>query len=50
MAEKVKAFTNAKFDGYRRALEASENMPKDEAVDATVISSWRWDADVKADS
>ena len=49
-AKKVKAFTNAKFDGYRKALEASETMPKDQVVDASVIGSWRWDAAVKADS
>ena len=41
-AKKVKAFTNAKSDGHRHALEAFEKMPKDEVVDATVISSWRW--------
>ena len=49
-AKKVKAFTNAKFDGYRRALEAYEKMPNDQVVDASVIGSWRWDAAVKADS
>ena len=46
-AKKFKAFTNAKFDGYRRALEASEKMPQDQVVDASVIGSWRWEPTAK---
>ena len=49
-AKKVEAFTNTKFDGYRKALEALEKVLKEQVVDAGVIGSWCWGAAVKADS
>ena len=49
-AKKVKAFTNAKLTGYRRALEFAEELPKGTPVDQEVLGAWQWGDAVMADS
>ena len=41
-AKKVEASTNAKLNGYRKALESVERLPRDHPVDASVFEEWRW--------
>ena len=48
--KKVKAYTNAKLVGFRKALEATEKLGKDSPVDASVLSAWNWAQAVEADS
>ena len=46
----MKAFTNAKLTGYRRALELAEELPKGTPVDQEVMGAWQWEDAVMADS
>ena len=36
-SKKVKAFTNAKLNSYRKALESVEKLPRDHPVDSSVF-------------
>ena len=49
-AKKIKAYTNAKLPGYRQALDLTEKLGKDKAVDAGVRTSWGWPEADKADA
>lgn len=49
-AKKVKAFTNAKLTGFRRALESVEQLPRDTPVDSSVLDGWNWSDSTVADS
>ena len=49
-AKKVKAYTNAKLPGYREALEATEKLGNDNPVDENVMTGWRWEDAVRANS
>ena len=48
--KKVKAYCNARLAGYRRALEATEKLTKDQVVDAALFTQWDWKDVVEADS
>ena len=49
-AKRVKAYTNARLPGYRKALEEVEKLGKDTPVDGHVLDSWDWRDVVAADS
>ena len=49
-AKKIKAYTNAKLPGYRKALECAEKQPKETPIDAGTIASWNWKSGAAADS
>ena len=49
-AKRVKAYTNARLPGYRRALDEVDKLGKDCPVDEQVLTSWDWRDVVQADS
>ena len=49
-AKKIKAYTKNKLPGYREALDLTEKLHKDKAVDASVKMSWSWHEVDEADA